>query len=57
MEILDKIVEFHEYCKKCEFFELNESEEPCNECLSNPVNQNSKKPVNYKEKEKENKKE
>ena len=51
MEILDKIVEFDEYCKKCKFFELDESEEPCNECLSNPVNQNSKKPVNYKEKE------
>ena len=24
-------------------------EEPCNECLDNPINQDSRKPVNYKE--------
>lgn len=52
MEIIDKIVEYHKYCETCEFRYCPQDEEPCNECLSNPVNTYSKKPVKYKEDEK-----
>lgn len=51
MEQIDKIIEFDKYCKTCIFKDVKdiEGEDPCNDCLSNPVNTNSKKPINYKE--------
>ena len=49
MENQMKFVEFDKYCDKCAHKETNEWEEPCNECLSNIVNENSHKPVNFKE--------
>ena len=51
MEIIDHLVEFDKYCKTCKFREKKKKkgEEPCNECLNNPINQDSRKPVNYKE--------
>ena len=52
MEIIEKIVEFDKYCKTCQFKDLKEHEDPCHDCLNNPVNVNSKRPVNYKEDEK-----
>ena len=33
-----------------EILDLNDDLEPCNECLTNPVNENSKKPINFEEK-------
>ena len=42
-----KEVYFHEYCKTCQFADVKETEEPCNECLTNPVNDYSHKPVKY----------
>lgn len=49
MEIVDKIVEFENYCKTCLYQDLAESEEPCNECLTETTNVYSHKPVKYKE--------
>lgn len=46
----DKIVEFHEYCAKCEHFEKAESEDPCFECLDEPVNEFSHRPIHFKAK-------
>lgn len=56
MDIIDNqytFVEFEKYCKNCKHKSVDDikGEEPCNECLSNPVNLNSKKPVKYEEKE------
>lgn len=48
---LEKEVYFHEYCKLCNYKDLDESKDPCNECLTEPVNANSHKPVCFKEKE------
>jgi hypothetical protein len=48
MEYRDKFVDFNRYCKICEHYKKNESEDPCWDCLSNPINTNSHKPVNYK---------
>lgn len=56
MEIVEKIVEFDKYCETCKYKDVKEVEDPCNECLDNPTNINTKKPINYKEKDKNNKK-
>ena len=53
MEESYKEVHFDQYCKKCKHKKLDEGEEPCNECLSNPYNEYSHKPVRY---EKDNRK-
>lgn len=47
-----KEVFFDQYCPKCEFFKLKQSEEPCNECLTAFSNEDSHKPVKFKEKAK-----
>lgn len=46
-----KEVHFHEFCKKCKYEKLKETEEPCDECMSEPVNLDSHKPVRYEKKE------
>lgn len=43
----NKIVEFAEYCSTCKYSPLRGEEEPCNECLTNPVNEDSHKPIKY----------
>ena len=47
-----KEVYFGEYCKKCKHFNTDSGKDPCDECLTNPVNLYSHKPVNYEEKPK-----
>lgn len=46
----EKEVLFGKFCPVCEFAEKLENEEPCDECLEQPVNQDSHKPVCFKEK-------
>lgn len=46
-----KEVYFHEYCKSCKSRKVANTEEPCNECLGEPINLNTHKPVNYEKKE------
>ena len=41
---------FDKYCKTCKHEKLDETEDPCNECLENPVNLYSQKPVKWEEK-------
>lgn len=45
-----KEVYFGEYCKKCEYRDRNDTDEPCNECLGEPLNWNTHRPVKYEEK-------
>lgn len=45
-----KEVFFHEYCPKCEHWDSEETDDPCNDCLNNPMNYDSHKPVYFKEK-------
>lgn len=47
-----KEVYFHEYCKMCKHWDKNENQDPCFECLDEPVNQYSHKPLKFEEKEK-----
>lgn len=44
-----RIVEFDKYCSRCEHRDTLETHEPCNECLSYPVNEDTHKPLNYVE--------
>lgn len=46
-----KEVYFHEYCKTCKHRKVANTEVPCDECLSEPLNWNSHKPVKYEKKE------
>lgn len=50
MEESYKEVHFDQYCKTCEHEKLKETDDPCDECLNNPVNLYSHKPVMYEEK-------
>ena len=42
-------VNFEEYCKKCKYKDTEETDDPCNECLNQGFNIDSKKPINFKE--------
>lgn len=44
-----KEVYFGEYCATCKHKDLEEVDEPCDECLNEPVNLYSHKPVCYEE--------
>ena len=46
-----KEVYYDQYCGKCKHRDVMGFAEPCNECLSNPVNLHSHKPVKFEEKE------
>ena len=46
----DKIVEFHKYCENCVHSDKEEIEDPCFDCLENPVNEYSHRPVHFEEK-------
>lgn len=52
MEYSKKFVAFNKYCETCKHKDVNEVEDPCNECLDNPVNDHTDKPIKYKEQEK-----
>ncbi len=45
----EKIVEYEKYCPKCKHFALDDADDPCNECLTEPVNLYSHKPINFEE--------
>lgn len=48
-----KEVFFHEYCPKCEYGDVDEEhmnpDDPCWDCLHEPLNIDSHKPINFKE--------
>lgn len=46
-----KEVYYHEYCKTCKNRKVANTEEPCNECLSEPINLDTHRPVKYEKKE------
>ena len=46
-----KEVHFHEFCKNCKYYMKGDMvKEPCDECLSEPINLYSHKPVKFEEK-------
>ena len=49
-----KEVYFDQYCRECKHWKENDegTDEPCNECLDNPINLESHKPIKFEKKEK-----
>lgn len=45
-----KIVDFS-WCNKCKYKNIEDTEDPCYECLNEPVNIDSRKPVYFEDKE------
>ena len=56
MEYPKKFVKFEKYCETCKHKNVVEYEDPCNECLDNPVNDYTDKPIKYEKEEKKGKK-
>lgn len=50
MEFPLKEARFDIWCQKCVNANTKDTDEPCNSCLANPVNEHSTKPVEWKEK-------
>ena len=48
MEIEYKLVDYERYCKRCKFSGIVEEDDPCHDCLNEPVNSNSEKPLYFK---------
>lgn len=48
MKNIYKEVDFETYCKTCEYKNLEEKFDPCNDCLAEPMNANSDKPIYWK---------
>ena len=49
MEHNMKEVYFNQHCGKCKHSSVVPTEEPCNECLTTPVNLNSHVPIKYED--------
>ena len=43
------LVEHEKYCKTCKHYGVKETEDPCNDCLTWPENEDSRKPTLYEE--------
>lgn len=48
-----KEVDFETYCKTCQFKNAQEDEDPCYECLKEPVNLHSVKPTKWRKRREE----
>lgn len=46
-----KEVYYYEYCKSCKHRQVKNTDEPCDECLSEPLNLNTHRPVKYEKKD------
>lgn len=49
MENRTKEVYFNKYCRICKNWNVKETDDPCNECLTQGWNVDSRKPINYEE--------
>ena len=49
MDVCELEVQFDYWCNKCIHKDLEETKDPCNECLDYPYNDNSTKPKFFKE--------
>ena len=52
MELTEHIVRFDEWCNRCKHKKTDEIDSPCNECLDEPVNTNTRQPVLFEDKNK-----
>ena len=50
MENKEKIVNFEKYCRTCKHSKKREYEDPCDDCLDYPVNDEGRRPVRWEAK-------
>lgn len=51
-EIVTKIVDYAKYCPQCKHRYLDDTDDPCNECMAHPARTDgSRKPMNFEEEE------
>ena len=48
---MEHIVDYKKYCPLCEYAGTDENEEPCDECLSYPINTDTRAPTRFKKKD------
>lgn len=44
-----KEVRYDIYCERCKYHDLPETDDPCDECMKEPMNWGSEKPCMYSE--------
>ena len=44
-----KLVEFNSWCERCKHYDKDEADDPCFDCLCDPVNVASHKPTKFEE--------
>ena len=49
-----KEIDFRTYCNKCKYKDVEETENPCNECLAQGFNIDSRKPIRFKKEDEQN---
>lgn len=54
MELNEKEVIFARYCPKCKYRLTKENDDPCEECLTNPVGYGTRKPLKFEKGVREN---
>ena len=50
MKTTEYEVDFEYYCPKCKHEEVSETKDPCNECLDQCWNEETRKPIKFVEK-------
>lgn len=48
MELIDKEVPFDVFCPLCAYKGIDDGDDPCNDCLAHPSNQNTRMPQEFK---------
>lgn len=51
MEIREHLVDFLTYCGKCKYVKVKAEDDPCDDCLTHPVNVDSTIPTRFVEAE------
>ena len=51
MQNNNKLIFFEKYCPTCKYEDVEETNDPCNECLFCPVRENTHKPDKWEEKD------
>ncbi len=49
IENTQMMVRYDKWCDRCKHRDIPENDDPCEQCLDNPINENSEKPIYFEE--------